>query len=212
MNELQARDCWDRRAFRLGVGLICALVAASAIVALFASVFGGAASWALIGFEVITLIATVIGFLGAVRHARQGPAMMLLCVAGAVGVGSLLAFIGTNRTLMGFGLGPVLAARFAAAALLGAAAGCILLSRDPSRSLPSLIKGIVWTAILVAVIGVAWMMRSSILGAGGAARVAMTLVLGIASIGLVAASTHYLVNAFAFGAGPRFDEPEPEAQ
>lgn len=207
MTLTSRRDCWDAGAFRTMIGAICAGLALSSVAAIGLAIFGGTPSWALIGFEVIILFSAGIGALEAIRHSRHGPAMTLLCVAGAVGVGSLLGFIGANKTLAGFDLHVVLGARLLTAAIVAAAAGCIVISRDPSNSLPSLVKGLIAGAVFVGLCVGAWVMRGAILGAGGAARVGFVVVTGIAVIALVSASIHYLVRAFAVGVGPRFDEP-----
>lgn len=207
MAVISRRDWWDVAAFRGIVGVFCAAIALSAAAAIGFAVLGGTPSWVLIGFEAIILLAGAICSFEAFRASRHGPAMTLLCAAGAVGVGSLLGFIGANRSLAGYDLHFALAVRLGSAALLAAASGCIVLSRDPSRSIPALIKGITAGAILIAMMGGLWVLRASILTAGAAARVGIVIVMGIALIGLVSACGHYLVRAFAIGAEPRFDEP-----
>jgi hypothetical protein len=212
MSSAMRRDCWDVRVFRLAVGAVCVLIAASSVGGLAASIFVGPPSWSFIGFEAVILIAAGVGAAEAFRFSRTGPAMALLCVAGAVGVGSLLGYIGAGQLLMGRNMLPFLLARAGAAGLLAAAAGLIVLSRDLPRSIPALIKGVMLGAVLVAILATVWTMRATILSAGGAARVTIALLLGVVAIGLLAAAVHQLVRAFAVGNEPRFDPVEAQGQ
>jgi hypothetical protein len=100
------------------------------------------ASWVLFGFEIVVLVAAVLGFrIGRGKH-NDGPALGLLCVAGAIAVASAFGFLGSGRVLslpsLGFtrdvSLKPYLFGRAAAAAILAGAAAWIVLARSRNLS------------------------------------------------------------------------------
>lgn len=200
METMESYELSDRRAFRLAFGAVSGATGMSSLAVLALALLNEPTSWYLVGFEVVILVAAVMGMTSAMKGLRDGPAMTLLCIAGAVGVGSLLGYVGSGRVLMGWSLKPLLLVRLVDAAALAAAAGAIVLLRQPKATFPLLGKGMLFGAIVIATVGVAWIFRGSINGASGPARVGALAALGVVTIVLVSASGHYIIRAFSVGA------------
>ena len=111
---------------RVVVGLVSAAVLVSAVAgAVLAAVQPAIdpslkSSWALVGFEVVVAVAALLGVIAALGKFGEGPGMALACVAGTILLGSALGWQGAGRQLLGHSLMPYLAARVAAALVLGA--------------------------------------------------------------------------------------------
>src|ERR1043166_2727299 len=71
-------------------GVLCAALALSAAAEMVACVLVPRPLYFMLGFEVVALVAAVFGVLLAMGRFAQGPGLGLLCVAAAIGVGSLL--------------------------------------------------------------------------------------------------------------------------
>lgn len=163
---------------------------------------------ALVGFELVVLVAAVLGILiGRGRYA-QAPALALACVGGTILASSALGWKSANRVLAGFSLDPVLAFRALAGLFMLAAAALIVLVRD-KRSFKSLAKGLALLApvALVAAALLYGPTRSAIERALAihtmveiAAAVFGFLILAV----LVATGGHCIIRAFEFG---RLDAP-----
>ncbi len=197
----------DRGVFRFATGGLCVLTGLSAAAVLGLALLSRPVSWFLGGFELVILFASAIGLLCSMGRFREGPAMVLLCVAGTVGVGSLLGYVGAAKLLMGWSLKPYLVARMLDAALLALAAAAVVLSRSPAASLSALGRSAAFTAAMVLTVGSAWVFRGTIGASPGPARVALLTLLGVSLIVLVSASGHYLIRAFAAGAKPTGGPP-----
>ncbi len=197
---MQRQQLSDHSLFRIPVGVLCAATGLSSLVLLAIAIWNQPTSWFLVGFEVVIAVAAAMGVLAAMGRFRDGPALTLLCIAGAVGVGSLLSYIGAGKFLAGQSLRPYLMLRLVDAALLALAAAVIVLARSPRLALPALAKGLLFGAVLCGIVAAAWFSRSWISSSAGPARAAIFIAMGIASICLIAASGHYLIRAFAAGA------------
>jgi len=197
---MQRLELSDHSLFRIPVGILCAVTGLSSLALLGVALLNQPTSWFLVGFEVVIAVAATMGVLAAMGRFREGPALTLLCIAGAVGVGSLLSYIGAGKFLAGQSLRPYLMIRLADAALFALAAGVIVLARSPREALPALVKGLLFGAVLCGIVAGAWVSRGWISSSAGPARAAIFIAMGIASISLIAASGHYLIRAFAVGA------------
>jgi hypothetical protein len=188
--------------------LVSAAVGVSSLLLLAAGLAAAKAAWALLGFEAITLVAACLGMLFGLGRFRDAPAIALACVAGTVLAASFLgwmsvtASVGQARSVAGIPLTPVLAARVLCAWVLGLAAAYCVLAREPRSWKPAAI-GVALALPIVAVAAAfgnpgTRAMVKTVLGHPIGAVIAFVL-LG----GLLAASTHLIVGAFALGS------PEP---
>lgn len=132
-------------AFRAAVAVLSALTVLSALGLIVASFTQHPPAWFLILFEAPVLISGVFGLLlakGSRFGGVSGPAMTLLCIAGCVGAGSLLGYVGTGRAVAGYSLTKVMIGRAGMAAALAVLSALHVLLRKPSLSLPLLLKGV----------------------------------------------------------------------
>src|SRR5262245_43109895 len=121
------------RTIRLLVQATCLAVLASAVGS---AILAGAApllvpdqrpSWALVGFELVVLVACVQGVLFGRGRFGQGPGLALACVGGTILVASGLGWAGSGKQLLGHSLTPLLGARLLAVAVIGiCGAWCVL--------------------------------------------------------------------------------------
>lgn len=184
------------------VGLLVACVGgaitASAIASLSLGALGPTHPPFMLGFEFITAIAGVFAVLVALGRFSLGPALALLCVAGAVGVGSFLG----HRSAGGFLGGAAqiyLLGRCSAAFLLLTAAAWLVLARRPHESVASLVRGMLFGFGLVLMIVGLWLSRGHIWALGPAVKALVMLFGGVVGLGLLAASVHFTIRAFEFG-------------
>jgi hypothetical protein len=179
----------------------------SAVVALSALV-GGAImlttdkpSWFFVGFELVVVMAGVFGVLLGRGKFSEAPAMVLLCLAGAVGVGSVLGYVGAGRNLAGVDLRMWVVGRVAAAGVFAALAGLTVLSRRPGPAWRALGIGAVFGVLTVGALALGWFGRGWLAAAGApnVVKLVVALVLAVVVVGLLSAAVHYTVKAFATG-------------
>jgi hypothetical protein len=150
------------------------------------------------------LIAGIFGVMlsrGSRFAGATGPAITLLCIAGVVGVGSLLGWVGTGREAAGVKLTGALAFRAALAAAIAALAGAHVLSRRPKESLSLLIKGVLFGLPVLAVGAMAYtgVLSRAFKDAGELVLVVGGVVGAVIVGGLICASAHFLIRAFQVG-------------
>lgn len=153
----------------------------------------------MLGFEVVIALACVFGVLVGIGRFGSGPAIALACVAGTIGIGSLLGYLGAGRRLGGVDLTPFLFGRGAAAGAIAMIAAVIVLKRDARRSVPSLVRGLAFAAALAGFLAAAYWIRPQVFAYGPLAKAAMVIVSGIVGLGLLAAAVHYTIKAFEHG-------------
>jgi hypothetical protein len=168
----------------------------------------------MLGFEIISLVSALFGVFVAWGRFSTGPAMALLCVMGAVAVGSVLGDLSTNsgnpvggQVLYTYGKNgmfeiPItlfMVGRLAASGLLGICASWVVLERRPKESLPSLVRGVVCGVLLIVLLACVWKGRTYAAGLGSLVRTFGILGVGVASLGLLAAAVHFTIRAFEFG-------------
>lgn len=180
------------------VAVLCALVGLSALGGVGLAAFNSRPIWFLLGFEVVIAFASVFGVLLGLGRFNDAPALGLLCVAGAVGGGSLLGFLSARHNLS-IDPYPFLLAREVAAAALIATAALIVLFRRPRESLPKFAAGVGCGAALVLVGAGAWMFRGQLGALGTVAGAVIGLIVSALMLGLLAAAVHLLVAAFETG-------------
>lgn len=152
-------------------------------------------------FGVVMIVAS--GFLGWVGRGRvvEGPAIALLCVAGAVMCSAVFAFVSTGQPPSGIARDVPTLASLAIGALVAGLAALDVLMRRPAESLPRLVKGLVIALPLLVVLAL-WQrgtIGSVMSQLGMSLAFAGYVLLLIVSIGLAAASGHQLIRAFQIG-------------
>jgi len=190
--------CTDilRGPLRLLVIVLSVAVLASAAIAAVLAVLSHPPAWFMLIFEVPITVAGAFGVLIGRGRFKEGPALALACVAGTVGAGSLLGYLGAGTTLMGVDLRMFLTARLAAAAVLGATAGAIVLFRNPRRSFAALARGIILGGLLAGLLGCLWAARGAIGSMNAVVLSLGSMIVGAIALGLAAASIHYVIRAF----------------
>lgn len=179
--------------------IVSAAVALSVLGVCAWAVVSGKPSPFLLGFEVVALVAAYFGWrIGSGRDA-QGPAIGLVCVAGAIGAGALLGYVGSNRNIGGVALTPYLLGRAAAAAVLLGIAAWIVLSRRPGQALPSLLRGVVFGVLFAGVAGGLIALRGAIFAMHPLAITGVVLIGAVLALALLAACVHYSIRAFEMG-------------
>ncbi|MGP1272837.1 MAG: hypothetical protein ACTS22_05845 [Phycisphaerales bacterium] len=198
---------------RLAVGAsaaVCALSAAAGLVVGLVPSLAGVQQplWMFAGFEVVVLVASVFGVLLALGTIRRGWAIAAACIAGAIGVSSILQLvISSNNQLGSVSLMPFAAGRLAVSVVVVAAA-CLMVLRTRQAWI-RLGSGLVLAAPIAAIVvpigarrvgiplpDVASMLANTLGGIGPAASLMLTLLGGLLGIILVSASGHLLITAF----------------
>jgi hypothetical protein len=171
-------------------------------------------AWALFGFELVILVAGIMGVLFGVGRFREAPAMALACIsgtifaAGVLGWASIAASVGESRTLAGIPLTPLMLFRVLAAAGLALSAAWSVLSRQPGAWRPAILGAALGSpAVLLGVAFVNPGTRETVGNVLGhpAGAVAAFVVLG----GLLAASVHLLLRGFEIGSREPADASAP---
>lgn len=177
-----------------------ALVALSGVAGIVASVANAPAKWFLFGFELVALVAGVVGITIGVGRSRPGPALGLLCVAGAIASAALLGYLGAGREVLGTDLRAFMLGRFAAAGVLGALAAAAVLIRRPAVAMTRLLVGIGCAAGFAALVFAAWKFWPSLGGVLPSIQAIIGIFVAMTALGLLAAAVHMIVQAFAAGA------------
>jgi len=175
--------------------VVCVAVAAHAAMA--AEAFIAA-------FAAVGALGCVFGMLIGFGRFRDGPSIALFCTA------LTLCAAGAAYFIVGRGSGyrlPAVGLRNGAAMfmLLGAAhiglAGLILLARNPRRSVPLFIKGVVFGIPVLAAAGaaLAFPVQSFLGGLHPLVATAVVIVGFFAIVAFIAASAHCLIRAFEIG-------------
>jgi hypothetical protein len=197
------------RTLRLLSLAISAAVLASAVVgaalALLAPVVSpsGHVVWVLAGFEVVTIVAAVLGVLLGLGRFAEGPGLALACVSGTILVASTLAWQGSAKNFLGVSLTPFLMARAAAAMALALIGAACVLGRDP-RAWRWALTGAALAAPAVLVAGSmvtdkGQRLLALALGSSAVQQIAVGVIGGVAIAGLFAAGGHMLIRAFELG-------------
>lgn len=178
---------------------ISTIVLLSSITAILTGGFSKPPPFFMLGFEVVIVLACAFGVLIGIGRFQSGPAIALACVAGTIGIGSLLGYLGAGRRLGGVDLTPFLLARGAAAGAIAMIAAVIVLKRDTSRSFPALIRGLAFGGALVIFLAAVYWIRTSVFAHGPLAKAGLVILSGIVGLALLAAAVHYSIKAFEFG-------------
>jgi hypothetical protein len=140
---------------------------------------------------------------------RQGPAITLLCVAGAVGVGGAFGYLASGRPARFiFQHWPTLGAG-AIAGLLTLVASLEVLLRKPRETLPRVAWGM---AFLIPLLALTLLLLRGTIGRAiatvpDAAGFGLWILLLLAFIALTSGAGHHLIRAFQIGVAA-FNEPD----
>jgi len=159
--------------------------------------------WVLFGFELIVLIAGFFTLGWAIRGARDGAPLALACLGGSIGVAAILGYVGTNPPVVGsMPLLPWTLGLLGVATAQGLLGGLLVLDRD-QRAWGRLIRGVLLglpVAALLAAMAVG-SVRQGVVGwlseLPGAVQAAGVLVAFLLFTGLLSASVHLTIAAFA---------------
>lgn len=160
-------------------------------------------SLALLGGEVVVLVAAVFGVLWGRGRFADAPALGLACVSGTVLLASALGWQGAGRVVAGWSLTPLLGFRALVSVAIAAVGAWLVLSRDP-RSWGHLARAAMCLGPLV-IAGVLYALprtRGPIVSAIGASTLASFAVVIFGSLlaaVLVSAGAHQVIRAFERG-------------
>lgn len=189
-------------AFRTALGVVGTATALSAVVVAGLALRDRASPFVL-GFELVTLLAGIAAVLVARGRFAAGPALTLVCAAGAVFASAAMSWWVARGPDSRVDWTPFLLARFSAAAVLALAAAAIVLAIRPALQLPRLAIG--FALALPTIITLAWLLRggsASIKPWPVSAQAAFVIFGGLILLALFSASVHYIVTAFQLGLNP----------
>lgn len=194
------------RPVRLVVGFASAVGLVSALGGMGVAVFAiTPPAWMMLGFEVVSVVAAVFGIGVALGRFADGPALALLCVAGAWGGGTLFGRLTAieHPGLRALATDPWILGRGVLSAVVLAAGGYAVLMRDP-RSWRVLIRGVVLGGLALAIVVGGWAMRGSALlrpatGPLEVLRIVMLFVAALVVGGLFSVGIHLVIRAFELG-------------
>lgn len=168
---------------RIAISILSALVIASTLATIGASIwFEGRPPWALMGFELLTIMAGAFGLATAAGKFSEGPGLALACVAGTVLTASIFGYLGATGQIGEWKLHGWLIARATIAGLIGLLAAWVVLRRTPGAWLLAL-RGTVYAAAAVAFVGLLALFGGEIRASGGTSRYVSHMALSVAAIG-----------------------------
>lgn len=170
---------------RAAIAILSGVVIASAIATVGASFFlDGRPSWALLGFELLTVMAGAFGLAAAAGRFADGPGLALACVAGTVLTASIFGYLGTSGQIGDWKLHTWLMGRAALACLLGLLAAWVVLRRTPGAWLLAL-RGAVYAATAVSYVGLLALFDGEIRPSGGTSRYVAHAALSVVALGAI---------------------------
>ncbi len=177
---------------------LAAATGLSALTGIAMALLNAPPAWFAICFEVVVLLSAVFGVVTARGLIKDGVALSLLCVGGAVGVASVLGWFSCGRQLMGWSVTIPLLLRLAVAGVFTLAAGAEVLRHDPIRAAGLLARGVVAGAPGAVVL---WAVATGRLTAWlaplpGATRAPLMFFGALVVGGLACAGIHWVIKAF----------------
>lgn len=199
------------KTIRVAIGLLSAAIAITSLAAAIAIlVIPTPPDWLMFGFELVVLAAAITGIYVARGRFSEGPGLALACIAGSIVACTVLSYvryINSGRSLGQFPLDLIFLSRLAGAGFLGVLGAMVILLRNPGRSCPLLIKGLVLGFPVLALGAVVLVPQfKALLGPlgriQGPTRAIVALVVFAAAGVLVSASVHLVIKAFEAGRDP----------
>lgn len=160
--------------------------------------------WFSFGFEALLVISGLFGVGCGLGKYREGPALAMVCVAGATLVAAALGYTVTHKGYTGILRDPYAFARLAAAASFGALAALTVMARRPHASAGSVFRGVVMAALACAT-GAALALpgaRAAISGLHPVLAAVVFLALGVLLVVFISASAHNFIRALEHGREP----------
>ena len=193
---------------RMLVAIICGCILLSALALAVAGVFqpllarDAKPAWILVGFECVSIVAAVLGILFSRGMFRQGPGLALACIAGTILLGSGLGGFSAQWAIGNQSIKILVAARAAAAVMIGLCGAACVLGRDP-RGWPTFIKGLLYGSPILA-LGVWFAIKGGafLAAVNGLSTMGMVIAYGAGSLILAISlcmSVHLVVKAFEYG-------------
>jgi len=132
---------------------------------------------------------------------RSGQAVGLVCIAGAVASGAVLADLSTAGTLSGQSVRAVLIAHAAIAGLFAVLAGLVVLMRRPQQSFRLLLRSVIFALPLIVALV---LIRAGVFSGvwtslGQAVQIVAAVALFFISLALFAGAAHCMIRAFEIG-------------
>lgn len=193
------------------IGALSAILALSALAMCVASTLVAPhAVWIMFGFELLMILAGVIGFQFARGAFQEGQGLTLVCVAAVTLLGGFFSYLATRGPggiVFQRGAGPVsMVPWFAFRGALGGlfvllAAYAVLRRATAARAYFR--RGLVASVLLLAVAAILYLTRGSVGGLPDAVRGVIWAVCGVLMLGSIAAAGHFFIRAFECG---RLDE------
>lgn len=181
-----------------------ALVLLSAAVGVVLTFTQSPPAWFFFSFELVVILAGVFLVMLGTGKIKEGPAITLLCCAGAIGAGSLLGWKGTGQQINGHSITWLVALRALIAAALTLVAAAEVAARDPKRTLPRLGWGVAMAVPLLVIIALC--LNGAIPGAisrlgvnSPALAFGVWMIIGLIVMALVSAAGHLFITGFAIG-------------
>ena len=196
------------KTIRVAIGLLSAAIAITSLAAAIAALaIPTPPGWLMFGFELVVLAAAITGIYIARGRFSEGPGLALACIAGSIVACTVLGYVSINRTLGQFPLDLAVLSQLAAAGFLGVLGAMVILLRNPGRSCPLLVKGLVLglPVLALAVVVLVPQARALLGPLGrmqGPTRAIVAVVVFAAAGVLVCASVHLLIKAFEAGRHP----------
>ena len=156
-------------------------------------------AWFVVMFEGMVLLGCVFGVLFGLGRFRVAPQMTILCVLGAVLVGTTFGPVSVRWSLHGYSLFPVIIGRAAMLLLLGATAAAVALG-DNREAWRRTGKGALLLASFAVGSAAGWwvLVRSGLTNSvHGVITVAFSIILYLVLTGLLAGAVHLIITAFA---------------
>ncbi|MBX3381149.1 MAG: hypothetical protein KF805_13730 [Phycisphaeraceae bacterium] len=193
---------------RAAIAVLSALIIASSVATIGASFFAeGRPPWALMGFELLTIMAGAFGLATARGRFADGPGLALACVAGTVLAASIFGYLGTTGQIGDWKLHTWLIARATTAALVGLLAAWVVLRRTPGAWLLAL-RGTVYTAAAIGFVGLLALFDGEIRPSGSTSRFVSHAALSVAAIGAIPICILFAILTLARNSGA--DEAVPK--
>lgn len=192
--------------------VLSGLLALSAAAGAIGAALAAPPAWFTLVFEALVLLAAAFGVhVGLGRGPRDGLPLALLCIAGVVGVASIMGYagLGQTRQIWSTSARPFLFGRLAVAGVLGLAAAGIAIQPAMRRALPRLLLGLALIAPVAVFAALAYLgtLRPWLSTLGSGPKAVAAVVGFIACTALLAAGTQLIFSAFGL-ASRAADPPE----
>lgn len=165
------------------LAILSALVLASALATIGGAFFvEGRPPWALLGFELLTIIAGLFGLAAAAGRFEDGPGLAIACVAGTVLAASVFGYLGATGQIGDFKLYGWLTARLIVAGLFGLLAAWVVLRRTRG-ALALALRGAVYAGAAIGFVGILALFEGEVRPAGSGPKMAAHAALSLAALG-----------------------------